>query len=161
MPPPLFNVAFGLHNVEESTAESSSSSVSRGERSSGVVPVWSPSNTTFADQFMSDEAAIGPSSAFLQRHPQSHQMLNWRRLSQTGWALNLKPITYNCQGRSSFQGMIMVCVILVFHPFCKFLYAWIQYSMFTHWISIRSHLHIILCLIFLSRSIPENNSGQR
>nr|UYF12281.1 cryptochrome-1 [Selenicereus monacanthus] len=84
MAPPLFNVAFGLQNVEESTVESSSSSVSRGERSSGVVPVWSPSNPTFADQFMSDEAAIGPSSAFLQRHPQSHQMLNWRRLSQTG-----------------------------------------------------------------------------
>jgi len=81
MPPPQFNIAFRLQNVEDSTAESSSSS---GTRSSGVVPVWSPSNTTFADQFASDEAAIGPNSAFLQRHPQSHQMVNWRRLSQTG-----------------------------------------------------------------------------
>lgn len=85
MPPPQFNVTFGLQNVDDPIAESSSSSGSRGETSSGVVPVWSPSSaSTFPDQYMSDEAAIGPTSPFLQRHPQSHQMLNWRRLSQTG-----------------------------------------------------------------------------
>lgn len=81
---PQINITFGVPNVEESTAESSSTTGSRGERSSGVVPVWSPSSSTYADPFINDEAAIGPNSSFLQRHPQSHQLVNWRRLSQTG-----------------------------------------------------------------------------
>ncbi|CAO2834361.1 unnamed protein product [Amaranthus hypochondriacus] len=68
-------------NVEESTAESSSTT--GGSRSSGVVPVWSPSSSTFTDQYVNDEA-VGPNSSFLQRHPQSHELVNWRRLSQTG-----------------------------------------------------------------------------
>ncbi|XP_057533420.1 cryptochrome-1-like isoform X2 [Amaranthus tricolor] len=68
-------------NVEESTAESSSTT--GGSRSSGVVPVWSPSSSTFADQYVNDEA-VGPNSSFVQRNPQSHELVNWRRLSQTG-----------------------------------------------------------------------------
>lgn len=80
--PPQPNAALGLqHVVEESTAESSSST--RRERDGGVVPVWSPSTSSYSEQFVSDENGIGTSS-YLQRHPQSHQIMNWRRLSQTG-----------------------------------------------------------------------------
>ncbi|KAL6176937.1 hypothetical protein ACLB2K_053569 [Fragaria x ananassa] len=67
--------------VEDSTAESSSST--RRERDGGVVPVWSPSNSSYSEQFVSDENGIATSS-YLQRHPQSHQLMNWRQLSQTG-----------------------------------------------------------------------------
>ncbi|GAB4845041.1 Cryptochrome-1 [Ancistrocladus abbreviatus] len=80
---PQFNFPIGLQNAEESTAESSSSS-GRGERSGGVVPVWSPSTATFSEQFVSEENGLGPGPSYLQRHPQSHQLVNWRRLSQTG-----------------------------------------------------------------------------
>ena len=82
IPPPQVNHSFGMLNMEESTAESSSTT--SGGRSSGVVPVWSPSSSTFADQYIGDEAAMGPSSSFWQRHPQSHERVNWRPLSQTG-----------------------------------------------------------------------------
>ncbi|EPS57378.1 cryptochrome 1, partial [Genlisea aurea] len=51
---------------EDSTAESSNNS-SRGENG-GIVPVWSPSSSSYSDQL----------------HPQSHQIINWTRLSQTG-----------------------------------------------------------------------------
>lgn len=70
------------HAVEDSAVESSSST--RRERDGGVVPVWSPSTSSYSEQFVSDENGIGPSSSYLQRHPQSHQIINWRRLSQTG-----------------------------------------------------------------------------
>ncbi|PQP93860.1 cryptochrome-1 isoform X1 [Prunus yedoensis var. nudiflora] len=79
---PQPNAAIGLqHAIEDSTAESSSSS--RRERDGGVVPVWSPSTSSYSEQFASDDNSIGTSS-YLQRHPQSHQIMNWRRLSQTG-----------------------------------------------------------------------------
>ncbi|KAK6116140.1 hypothetical protein DH2020_008409 [Rehmannia glutinosa] len=70
-------------NSEDSTAESSSTS-SRRERDGGLVPVWSPSSSAYSDQFPAEDNGIGTSSSYLQRHPQSHQLLNWRRLSQTG-----------------------------------------------------------------------------
>ncbi|KAK6130664.1 hypothetical protein DH2020_035639 [Rehmannia glutinosa] len=74
-------------NSEDSTAESSSTS-SRRERDGGLVPVWSPSSSAYSDQFPAEDNGIGTSSSYLQRHPQSHQLLNWRRLSQTGgWSL--------------------------------------------------------------------------
>ncbi|XP_050377052.1 cryptochrome-1 isoform X2 [Argentina anserina] len=80
--PPQPNTALTLqYVVEDSTAESSSST--RRERDGGVVPVWSPSNSSYSEQFVSDENGIATSS-YLQRHPQSHQIMNWRRLSQTG-----------------------------------------------------------------------------
>lgn len=66
--------AVGRRNSEDSTAESSSSS-------RGAVPVWSPSSTSYSDQFAGDDNAIGTSSSYLQRHPQSHQLMNWQRLS--------------------------------------------------------------------------------
>lgn len=79
---PQFNALRGLGNVEDSTAESSSSS--RRERDGGVVPVWSPATSSYSEQFVGEENGIGASSSYLQRHPQSHQIMNWRRLSQTG-----------------------------------------------------------------------------
>ncbi|KAK5832601.1 hypothetical protein PVK06_016403 [Gossypium arboreum] len=77
------NFPIGLRNAEDSTAESSSSS--RRERDGGVVPVWSPPSSSYPEQFISEESGIGASSSFLQGHPQSHQIINWRRLSQTGF----------------------------------------------------------------------------
>jgi cryptochrome 1 len=80
---PQFNTEVVLLNAaEDSTAESSSSS--RRERDGGVVPVWSPSASSYSEQFVGDENGIATSSSYLQRHPQSHQIINWRRLSQTG-----------------------------------------------------------------------------
>nr|AUG98251.1 cryptochrome 1 protein [Gerbera jamesonii] len=71
------NMMMGLRNDLADESSNSSSSGSR-ERDGGVVPVWSPSNTSFTEAFVGDE------SSYLQRHPQSHQLVNWRRLSQTG-----------------------------------------------------------------------------
>lgn len=70
------------HAVEDSTAESSSST--RREWDGGIVPVWSPSPSSYSEQFVGDENGIGTSSSYLQRHPQSHQIMNCRQLSQTG-----------------------------------------------------------------------------
>lgn len=81
-PLPQFNITVGLGIAEDSTAESSSTS--RRERDGGVVPVWSPPTSSYSEQLVGDENGIGTSSSYLQRHPQSHQIMNWRRLSQTG-----------------------------------------------------------------------------
>ncbi|KAB5568699.1 hypothetical protein DKX38_002492 [Salix brachista] len=83
---PPFNVFRGLANVEDSTAESSSGG-SRRERDGVIVPVWSPPTSSYSEQFVGDENGIGATSSYLPRHPQSHQILNWRRLSQTGYAV--------------------------------------------------------------------------
>lgn len=79
---PQFNVTSRLRDVEDSTAESSSSI--RSVRDGGIVPVWSPSNSSYSEQFVGEENGIGASSSYLQSHPQSHQLMNWRRLPQTG-----------------------------------------------------------------------------
>lgn len=80
-----YTVGIGLRSAaEDSTAESSSSSDGRRERDGGVVPVWSPPSSSYAEQFVVDENGIGTSSSFLQGHQQTHQIINWRRLSQTG-----------------------------------------------------------------------------
>ncbi|XP_073105352.1 cryptochrome-1-like isoform X3 [Elaeis guineensis] len=64
----------------QSTADSSSSWT---ERDGGVVPVWSPPTASGrSEQFVADDTGIA-SSSYLQRHPQSHQLINWRQLSQT------------------------------------------------------------------------------
>eukprot|EP00262_Sarcandra_glabra_P021853 TRINITY_DN940_c0_g2_i3.p1 TRINITY_DN940_c0_g2~~TRINITY_DN940_c0_g2_i3.p1 ORF type:complete len:677 (-),score=99.33 TRINITY_DN940_c0_g2_i3:227-2257(-) len=76
-----FNVFIGLHNALHSTAESSSSG---RERDGNVVPVWSPARSSRSDQFVGEENGLGSSSSYFQRHPQPHQLMNWRRLSQTG-----------------------------------------------------------------------------
>lgn len=78
------NATMWLRNAaEDSTAESSIST--RRERDGGVVPVWSPPASNFSEQYADDENGIGASSSYLQRqHPQSHQLMNWTRLPQTG-----------------------------------------------------------------------------
>lgn len=77
---PQFNDSTLILNGEDSTAESLSSSSS----GRGVVPVWSPSASSYSEQFVGEESGIGTSSSYLQRQQQSHQLMNWRRLSQTG-----------------------------------------------------------------------------
>lgn len=67
-------------NTVDSTAESPSSWV---EREGGVVPVWSPSTvSSHSDAFPAAGTGIR-NSGHLQRHPQSHQLMNWRQISQT------------------------------------------------------------------------------
>ncbi|GAA0175536.1 DNA photolyase [Lithospermum erythrorhizon] len=75
---PQINLALRRRNSEESISESSSSS-------RGVVPVWSP-QTSYTDQYIGEENGAGPSSSYMQNHQQSHshQVINWRELSQTG-----------------------------------------------------------------------------
>ncbi|CAL0307831.1 unnamed protein product [Lupinus luteus] len=70
------------NGAEDSTAESSSST--RRERDGGEVPVWSPTASSYPEPFVDDENGLGSSSSYLQRHPQSHQLMNWTRLPQTG-----------------------------------------------------------------------------
>jgi cryptochrome 1 len=75
---PEFNIRIVAENTEDSTAESSSSG--RRERDGGIVPEWSG----YSEQFASEENGIGggsTTSSYLQNH---HEILNWRRLSQTG-----------------------------------------------------------------------------
>ncbi|KAK4804525.1 hypothetical protein SAY86_004342 [Trapa natans] len=79
-----YNFTMGIHNTaEESTAESSSTT-GRRERSGGVVPVWSPAHSAYSDQFVGEDNGIAASPSYLPMHSQSHQIVNWRRLSQTG-----------------------------------------------------------------------------
>nr|XP_027093880.1 cryptochrome-1-like isoform X1 [Coffea arabica] len=79
---PVYNFTIGRRNSEDSTAESSSSG--RRERDGGIVPVWSPSSSNFSDPFAAEDNGIGTSASYLQRHPQSHQLMYWRGLPQTG-----------------------------------------------------------------------------
>ncbi|XP_076897908.1 cryptochrome-1-like [Bidens hawaiensis] len=81
--PPVDVNGTGLVGGDQFPAESSSTSrASSRERDGGVVPVWSPSPS--ASGF-----SVGEDSYNLQRHSQSHQLVNWRRLSQTGYVLDL------------------------------------------------------------------------
>ncbi|KAI3513688.1 hypothetical protein L1887_21027 [Cichorium endivia] len=76
---PPIDITRALRIADDLPANSSdSSSSSSRERDGGVVPVWSPSNSSFTETF------VGEESSYLQRRTQSHQLINWRRLSQTG-----------------------------------------------------------------------------
>lgn len=67
-------------NTVDSTAESSSTWT---EREGAVGPVWSPPTVSSqSEPFVADETGIG-NSGYLQRHPLTHQLINWRQLSQT------------------------------------------------------------------------------
>ncbi|CAI9266491.1 unnamed protein product [Lactuca saligna] len=79
MQPPI-DITRALRITDDLPADSSnSSSSSSRERDGGVVPVWSPSTSSFSETF------VGEDSSYLQRRTQSHQLINnWRRLSQTG-----------------------------------------------------------------------------
>ncbi|KAG5018955.1 hypothetical protein AAZX31_06G098600 [Glycine max] len=78
-----YNTTMDLRNVADDSAVESSSGTRR-ERDGGLVPVWSPPASSYSEQFVGDENGITSSSSYLQRHPQSHQMLNWKQLPQTG-----------------------------------------------------------------------------
>ncbi|XP_052144471.1 cryptochrome-1-like isoform X1 [Oryza glaberrima] len=71
--------------VAPSTSEASSNWTGR---EGGVVPVWSPPAASGpSDHYAADEADI-TSRSYLDRHPQSHTLMNWSQLSQsltTGW----------------------------------------------------------------------------
>lgn len=75
---PQFNPDI-LRNALQSTAESASTWT---ERDGGLVPVWSPPATSSRSEHYpdDDDPGIG-NSGYLQRHSQSHQMINWRQLS--------------------------------------------------------------------------------
>ncbi|XP_020575643.1 cryptochrome-1 [Phalaenopsis equestris] len=64
-----------LQNRVEFSEDSSSSYT---ERDGGLVPVWSPSN--LPEHLVDEEMSVG-TSAYLQRHPRTHQLLNWRQIS--------------------------------------------------------------------------------
>uniref|UniRef100_A0A0A9CTV6 Cryptochrome C-terminal domain-containing protein n=1 Tax=Arundo donax TaxID=35708 RepID=A0A0A9CTV6_ARUDO len=52
-------------------------------REGGVVPVWSPPTASgHSETFSADETDIS-SRSYLDRHPQSHQLMNWSQLSQS------------------------------------------------------------------------------
>ncbi|XP_019415697.1 PREDICTED: cryptochrome-1-like isoform X2 [Lupinus angustifolius] len=79
-----YNSGMHMRNAAEDSAVESSSISRRRERDGGVVPEWSPSASSYSEQLVGDENGIASSSSYLQRHPQSHQLLNWRGLPQTG-----------------------------------------------------------------------------
>lgn len=65
-----------LQSPAQSTADSSSS---RTDRDGGGVLVWYPSATSSrSEHFVADDTGIA-SSGYLQRHSQSHQLINWRQ----------------------------------------------------------------------------------
>ncbi|CAL5027150.1 unnamed protein product [Urochloa decumbens] len=71
--------------VAPSVSEASSSWTGR---EGAVVPVWSPPAASgHSETFAADEADVS-SRSYLDRHPQSHRLMNWNQLSQsltTGW----------------------------------------------------------------------------
>ncbi|CAL0305564.1 unnamed protein product [Lupinus luteus] len=79
-----YNTGMHMRNAAEDSAVESSSSRMRRERDGGIVPEWSPPASSYSEQLVGDENGIASSSSYLQRHPQSHQLLNWRGLPQTG-----------------------------------------------------------------------------
>ncbi|XP_051216798.1 cryptochrome-1 [Lolium perenne] len=73
-----------LHSVRAGIAPSTSeASSSWTGREGGVVPVWSPPAASgHSDSYTADEAEIS-SRSYLDRHPQSHRLMNWSQLSQS------------------------------------------------------------------------------
>ncbi|PVH35400.1 hypothetical protein PAHAL_7G172800 [Panicum hallii] len=77
------------HHRREAVAPSvSEASSSWTGREGAVVPVWSPPAASgHSETFAADEADVS-SRSYLDRHPQSHRLMNWSQLSQsltTGW----------------------------------------------------------------------------
>ena len=66
--------------VAPSVSEASSSWTGR---EGAVVPVWSPPAASgHSETFAADEADVS-SRSYLDRHPQSHRLMNWSQLSQS------------------------------------------------------------------------------
>eukprot|EP00262_Sarcandra_glabra_P021854 TRINITY_DN940_c0_g2_i4.p1 TRINITY_DN940_c0_g2~~TRINITY_DN940_c0_g2_i4.p1 ORF type:complete len:688 (-),score=94.79 TRINITY_DN940_c0_g2_i4:46-2109(-) len=89
-PPPFndFSRLQNVHSTAESSLSSSNSSSGRREKDGGVVPVWSPSTSNHSEQFAGEETVVESSGSYSQRHPESRQLLNWSRFSQTEASLN-------------------------------------------------------------------------
>lgn len=78
--PPRFDMTLGPQNVED-VAESSG--IGRREREGGVVPVWCPSTSSSSEPFVGEVNDVEVSSSYLQRHPQSNELIDWRQLSDS------------------------------------------------------------------------------
>ncbi|XP_066348201.1 cryptochrome-1-like isoform X3 [Miscanthus floridulus] len=76
------------HRREALAPSVSEASSSWTGREGAVVPVWSPPAASgHSETFAADEADVS-SRSYLDRHPQSHRLMNWSQLSQsltTGW----------------------------------------------------------------------------
>jgi cryptochrome 1 len=72
------------HHRREAVAPSvSEASSSWTGREGAVVPVWSPPAASgHSETFAADEADVS-SRSYLDRHPQSHRLMNWSQLSQS------------------------------------------------------------------------------
>lgn len=72
-----------LHRIQGAVPTASEASSSWTGREGGVVPVWSPPAASGqSDPYGADETDIS-SRSYLDRHPQSHTMMNWSQLSQS------------------------------------------------------------------------------
>jgi cryptochrome 1 len=77
------NLQQTLHRMQGATPTTSEASSSWTGREGGVVPVWSPPAASgHSDPYAADEADIS-SRSYLDRHPQSHSMMNWSQVSQS------------------------------------------------------------------------------
>jgi cryptochrome 1 len=77
------NLQNNMHRVLGIAPSISEASSSWTGRDGGVVPVWSPPAASgHSDSYAADEADIS-SRGYLDRHPQSHTMMNWSQLSQS------------------------------------------------------------------------------
>lgn len=79
-----YNLQNNLNRVRGGVAPSTSeASSSWTGREGGVVPVWSPPVASgHSDPYAADEADIS-SRSYLDRHPESHRLMNWNQLSQS------------------------------------------------------------------------------
>ncbi|KAG8071160.1 hypothetical protein GUJ93_ZPchr0006g41640 [Zizania palustris] len=86
-----YNLQNTLHRVRGIAPSTSEASSSWTGREGGVVPVWSPPAASgHSDHYTADEADI-TSRNYLDRHPQSHTLMNWNQLSQsltTAWEVD-------------------------------------------------------------------------
>jgi cryptochrome 1 len=77
------NLQNNMHRVLGIAPSVSEASSSWTGREGGVVPVWSPpAASVHSDPYAADEADIS-SRSYLDRHPQSHTMMNWSQLSRS------------------------------------------------------------------------------
>ncbi|KAF0906478.1 hypothetical protein E2562_011470 [Oryza meyeriana var. granulata] len=77
------NFQTAIHRARGIAPSTSEASSNWTGREGGVVPVWSPPAASGpSDHYAADEADI-TSRSYLDRHPQSHTMMNWSQLSQS------------------------------------------------------------------------------
>jgi cryptochrome 1 len=77
------NLHHTRHRMQGAVPTTSEASSSWTGREGGVVPVWSPPAASGqSEPYAADEADIS-SRSYLDRHPQSHSMMNWSQVSQS------------------------------------------------------------------------------